>query len=91
MRTWPDSSNMNRDDGNKAAQSRAFAVADQVFIMQAGNIVQAGRPEAVYHQPQTPFVAQFLGTFGDFPPRQKPSSFTIDQVMDQLKSSGQSN
>ncbi|TNF89746.1 MAG: arylsulfatase [Gammaproteobacteria bacterium] len=30
-------------------------------------------------------VAQFLGTFREFPPRQKAASFTIDQVMDQME------
>jgi hypothetical protein len=29
-------------------------------------------------------VAEFLGTFQAFPPRQKAASFTIDQVMDKL-------
>jgi arylsulfatase A-like enzyme len=29
-------------------------------------------------------VGRFLGTFRDFPPRQKAASFTIDRVMDQL-------
>jgi arylsulfatase A-like enzyme len=31
------------------------------------------------------YVAQFLATFKDFPPRQKAASFTIDQVMEQMK------
>jgi len=31
------------------------------------------------------YVAGFLGTFKEFPPRQKAASFTIDQVMEQLK------
>jgi arylsulfatase len=30
-------------------------------------------------------VARFLQTFKEFPPRQKPASFTIDQVLEQLK------
>ncbi|MEM7137544.1 MAG: arylsulfatase [Myxococcota bacterium] len=34
--------------------------------------------------PAQAIVAGFLSTFKDFPPRQKPSSFTIDQVVDQL-------
>ena len=29
-------------------------------------------------------VAKFLGTFREFPPRQKAASFTIDQVMEKL-------
>lgn len=42
-------------------QEEAFAVADQVLIMQAGQIVQRGTPEEVYRRPATPFVARFLG------------------------------
>jgi arylsulfatase len=36
--------------------------------------------------PAQAFVAQFIGTFKDFPPRQKPSSFSVDQIMSQLES-----
>ena len=32
--------------------------------------------------PAQSFVAEFLATFKDFPPRQTPSSFTIDQVLE---------
>jgi arylsulfatase A-like enzyme len=32
-------------------------------------------------------VAQFLGTFKEFPPRQRPQSFSIDQIVEQLESS----
>ncbi|MBS1253116.1 MAG: Spermidine/putrescine import ATP-binding protein PotA [Anaerolineales bacterium] len=42
-------------------QEEAFAVADRVLIMQAGNIVQRGTPEEAYRRPATPFVARFLG------------------------------
>jgi len=31
--------------------------------------------------PAQAMVAQFIGTFKDFPPRQKPSSFSVDQVL----------
>jgi arylsulfatase len=34
--------------------------------------------------PAQAFVAQFLQTFQEFPPRQKPASFTIDQVVEKL-------
>ena len=29
-------------------------------------------------------VGQFMATFQEFPPRQKPSSFSVEQVMDLL-------
>ena len=35
--------------------------------------------------PAQAIVGRFLSTFRDFPPRQKPSSFTIDQVLDKLQ------
>jgi arylsulfatase len=36
--------------------------------------------------PMQTFVGNFLGTFQEFPPRQKAASFTIDQVMEHLTS-----
>ena len=42
-------------------QQEAFAVADWVVIMDRGRKVQEGRPEEVYQQPATEFVARFLG------------------------------
>lgn len=35
--------------------------------------------------PAQAFVAQFLSTFQDYPPRQKPASFSIDQVLESLQ------
>lgn len=35
--------------------------------------------------PAQQYVAKFLSTFKEFPPRQKAASFTIDQVMETLK------
>ena len=35
--------------------------------------------------PAQQYVAEFLQTFKSFPPRQEPASFSIDQVMQQLK------
>ncbi len=34
--------------------------------------------------PAQTYVGQFLGTFKEFPPRQKAASFSLDQVMEQL-------
>ena len=34
--------------------------------------------------PAQAYVARFLETFREFPPRQKPASFTIDQVMERM-------
>jgi len=35
--------------------------------------------------PAQQYVAKFLQTFKEFPPRQKPSSFTIDQVLETMQ------
>jgi arylsulfatase len=35
--------------------------------------------------PAQTFVGQFLSTFKDYPPRQKASSFSIDQVLEKLQ------
>jgi arylsulfatase len=32
-------------------------------------------------------VAQFLATFKEYPPSQRPSSFTIDQVVEKMQRS----
>lgn len=38
--------------------------------------------------PAQAYVGQFLETFQEFPPRQKPASFSIDQVMEKLQEGG---
>jgi arylsulfatase len=38
--------------------------------------------------PAQAFVGKFLGTFQEFPPRQKPSSFSIDQVLEGMQKAG---
>ena len=35
--------------------------------------------------PAQAYVGRFLGTFGDFPPRQKAASFSIDQALEKLR------
>ncbi len=42
-------------------QSEAFALADVVGILDQGELVQLGKPETLYHDPATPFVAHFTG------------------------------
>ena len=41
--------------------------------------------------PAQGIVADFLKTFGEFPPRQKAASFTIDQVLEKLQRQGGSH
>jgi iron(III) transport system ATP-binding protein len=42
-------------------QAEAFALAHRVAVMNAGRIVQEGRPRDIYARPRAPFVAEFLG------------------------------
>jgi arylsulfatase len=41
--------------------------------------------------PAQGFVARWISSFKEFPPSQKPASFSIDQVMEKLTASGQKN
>jgi iron(III) transport system ATP-binding protein len=42
-------------------QHEAFAIADQIGVMQAGRIEQWDTPYRLYHQPVNRFVADFIG------------------------------
>jgi ABC-type Fe3+/spermidine/putrescine transport system ATPase subunit len=42
-------------------QAEAFAIADRVVVMNQGRVEQDGLPTELYRQPQTEFVARFLG------------------------------
>jgi iron(III) transport system ATP-binding protein len=42
-------------------QSEALAVSDQIIVMDAGIIAQAGTPEDLYERPVSEFVAGFMG------------------------------
>lgn len=43
-------------------QEEAFSISDRVAIMSAGQVQQIGRPAEIYRNPQTLFVAEFVGT-----------------------------
>ena len=42
-------------------QSEALVLSDHVAVMNAGSFEQLGTPQELYYQPQTPFVAGFVG------------------------------
>jgi len=48
-------------------QEEAFTIADHVGVLDRGRLEQLGPPEAIYHHPATPFVAEFVGA-ADFLP-----------------------
>ncbi len=43
-------------------QEEALSMSDRVVVMNRGGIEQIGTPQDVYERPDTPFVADFLGT-----------------------------
>jgi putative spermidine/putrescine transport system ATP-binding protein len=42
-------------------QSEAFAISDRIVVMNAGRVEQVGTQTEIYLQPQTRFVAEFIG------------------------------
>jgi ABC-type Fe3+/spermidine/putrescine transport system ATPase subunit len=42
-------------------QEEALSLSDHVAVMRKGKIIQAGPPGGLYHEPETAFVASFLG------------------------------
>ena len=42
-------------------QSEAFAISDRIVVMNAGRVEQIGTQTDIYLQPQTRFVAEFIG------------------------------
>lgn len=47
-------------------QDEALEVADDIVVMNQGQIEQAGTPDDVFHNPQTEFVMRFLGEVNAF-------------------------
>jgi ABC-type Fe3+/spermidine/putrescine transport system ATPase subunit len=42
-------------------REEAMVMADRIVILDAGTIAQVGPPETLYNQPNSPFVASFMG------------------------------
>ncbi|RYX94639.1 MAG: ABC transporter ATP-binding protein [Comamonadaceae bacterium] len=47
-------------------QSEALVLSDHVAVMNAGRFEQVGTPQQLYYEPQTPFVAGFVGANNRF-------------------------
>jgi ABC-type Fe3+/spermidine/putrescine transport system ATPase subunit len=43
-------------------QEEALAISDRIAVMQGGRLEQVDVPQAIYRNPATPFVAEFMGT-----------------------------
>lgn len=48
-------------------QEEALTMADRIVVMNEGRIEQIGTPEDIYVRPQSPFVADFVGTMNFLP------------------------
>ena len=42
-------------------QAEAFALGDEIGVLQGGRLIQHGPPEVIYRTPATPFIARFTG------------------------------
>ena len=63
--------NLRNDPFERADESGSqFLTANQLYFIVPGQAV----------------VARWLGTFKDFPPRQKPASFNVDDVLEKIMS-----
>lgn len=60
-------------------QEEALAISDQIAVMHQGNIEQLGTPEAVYSQPASRFVAEFV-TQANFVPAVKQGSYWETEI-----------
>jgi len=49
-------------------QGEALSMADRVAVFNEGRIAQLGSPEDIYYRPNTPFVADFVGSANVLPP-----------------------
>ncbi|SHE51153.1 putative spermidine/putrescine transport system ATP-binding protein [Kaistia soli DSM 19436] len=49
-------------------QGEALSMADRVAVFSEGRIRQVGTPEDIYQRPNTPFVADFVGSSNVLPP-----------------------
>jgi putative spermidine/putrescine transport system ATP-binding protein len=50
-------------------QDEALTMADRVAVMRGGRLEQVGPPAELYRSPETPFVAEFVGTMNRLPGR----------------------
>ncbi|PNK61633.1 ABC transporter ATP-binding protein [Psychrobacter sp. FDAARGOS_221] len=42
-------------------QHEAFAIADKIGVMHKGKLAQWATPDELYHEPNSPFIAEFIG------------------------------
>ena len=68
-------------------QIEALAMSDEIVVMQAGQILQIGTPEAIYKTPSHPFVASFIGKSNWIVPEQtlfRPEQLRWESANDEV-------
>ncbi len=60
-------------------QEEAMIMSDRIFLMNKGEIVQAGTPEEIYTQPANEFVAGFMGHYNLIEGSHANQLFNIDR------------
>ncbi|MFN4188197.1 sulfate ABC transporter ATP-binding protein [Acinetobacter johnsonii] len=65
-------------------QEEALEVADQIIVMNKGNVEQIGSPREVYEKPATPFVFDFLGQANRFEGQNNAGTIQIGEDRIQL-------
>jgi iron(III) transport system ATP-binding protein len=60
-------------------QEEAFTLADTVGVLNHGKLEQLDTPEAIYHRPETPFVARFVGQ-ADFLPAEVKNGHVVTEL-----------
>ena len=63
------------------SQDEAMALADLIVIMNNGRIEQAGTPRAVFNEPNTEFVAKFIGGHNVIPTALGPIAVRADRLV----------
>jgi len=66
-------------------QEEAVEVADEIIITNKGQIEQKGSPIEIYKNPQTPFVAQFIGESNLIDDYTKLKGFEVDEKKTETK------
>lgn len=63
-------------------QEEALAISDRICVMSAGRIEQIGTPQEIYGNPQTLFVANFVGTLNTLPAGEGRTRLLADLDLD---------
>ncbi len=61
-------------------QSEALALSDEIAVFDSGHIIQRGTPQDIYRQPNSQFVADFVGSANFLPGTVRGSAGGLTQV-----------